>query len=718
METRHLLGDDPVNAAGDELDRQRFSDHVIQVLNRVRQQSESSVIALIGPWGSGKSSLLEMITDSIDELTRTAYPDAPEWRVADFNPWIHSDPVSMYVGFYSEIRSCLDGRQQWSEARESIGKWVQNAAPLGKLGGVARIDASSILEKLAETISGDTGAAAKKEKAEAALKECGVSILVVMDDLDRLTPEELLEVFKLIRLVGRLPNVYYLLSYDEKTLIDVLRRTDLAFGETSRANDYLEKIIQVRLDIPQLTRRQKLELADASLDAVRTNSQMNLSEEALKSIAALWADTLSSRLTTPRTIRRFFAQVDASYITVAEEVSFEDFLALTFLRTHEHRVYSEIQNHAGELTMHGFHPRSNENLKDRLERWTQNLRKWDVSDNNIDGVLQLLGRLFLPIKSALAGMEYGNEWLSEIARNKGVGHSDYFTRYFFFGVPSGDVSDAAIERAMTSLTNPTEGGAAATDLTQALKSDPERVIRKIRHFGALSQEAADRLLGVMADAYLSVPHNIGFLSSFSRHSIEALAEDLLSAYEPSALPDLLHNLTQSDGGYCLAVRGLRIAKVRARRADRAEDTERFNTAITEIISNKFQELRDVPLEEIEQTVFATVHQWVEADDESVRIFLRGQAEDNIWQLLHILERLVNRGTASTHAGTVLMGLEDETVDSILGLDYVFSRLSSEIDAASTDVLMVGLPDTPVNRRSVALAALNFARNRRSGVSEP
>lgn len=316
-----MLGDDPVNASGDELDRQRFSNHVIQVVNRVRQQSESSVIALIGPWGSGKSSLLEMITDSIDEVTRAEDPDAPEWRVADFNPWIHSDPVSMYVGFYSELRSCLPGRRQWSEARESIGKWVQNAAPIGKLGGVARIDASSMLEKLAEKISGDTGAAAKKEKAEAALKECGVSILIVMDDLDRLTPEELLEVFKLIRLVGRLPNVYYLLSYDEKTLIDVLRRTDLAFGETSRANDYLEKIIQVRLDIPQLTSRQKLELADASLDIVRANSQVNLSEETLKSIAALWADTLSSRLTTPRTIRRFFAQVDASYITVAEGFS-------------------------------------------------------------------------------------------------------------------------------------------------------------------------------------------------------------------------------------------------------------------------------------------------------------------------------------------------------------------------------------------------------------
>ena len=42
-------------------------------------------------------------------------------------------------------------------------------------------------------------------------------ILVVIDDLDRLQPDELLLVFKLIRLVGRLPSVGYILAFDERT---------------------------------------------------------------------------------------------------------------------------------------------------------------------------------------------------------------------------------------------------------------------------------------------------------------------------------------------------------------------------------------------------------------------------------------------------------------------------------------------------------------------
>ncbi|WP_399136029.1 P-loop NTPase fold protein [Streptomyces sp. NBUA17] len=50
--------------------------------------------------------------------------------------------------------------------------------------------------------------------------------MAITDDLGRLAPEELLVVFKPVRLAGHLPNVYYPISTDEQTLQDVLQRTD------------------------------------------------------------------------------------------------------------------------------------------------------------------------------------------------------------------------------------------------------------------------------------------------------------------------------------------------------------------------------------------------------------------------------------------------------------------------------------------------------------
>lgn len=672
------------------------------------------MIALIGSWGSGKSSILEMVRDSIDEVDRGESEDSPEWRVAEFNPWIHSDSLSMYMGFYSELRACLPGGERWSEARESIGNWIQNAAPLGKLGGIMRVDASTAFEKIAEKIAGDTSAATKKEKVEEALKESSVSILVVMDDLDRLTPEELLEVFKMIRLVGRLPNVYYLLSYDEKTLMDVLCRTDLAFADQVRARSYLEKMIQVRLDMPALGDAQRAHLVNSSLGAVLENNEISLPESSLQAIASLWAEALAARLTTPRGIRRFFAQVDSSYVTVADEVNFIDFLALTFLRTHEPRVYYGLQGHRQELTMRagvstvGLH---NESPKDKLTRWRQHVQSWGVAPEHQDGVLAILAKLFLPVRYAVEGMEYGRDWLSDVAKHKGVGHADYFSRYFFFGVPSDDIPDSVVDAALDSLSEGRESDHISV-LLEALEMDPERVVRKVRNYGDLGVEGNLKILHLMAEKYFAIPDEIGFLSTFSRYSVEGFAADLFFEGKPQPLEENLEVIAQSDGGYCMSVRGLGRARARANRSGKEGLVGRLTEDIRRLISGRFERAKYEPISSVNQSVFGTIHTWAEIDSEAVRGFLRTQSESGTWPLLQIIERLVNRGTTSARPGPVLMGLEDGVIDGALGLDYVFEQLSSEIDAASTDVLMEGLPDTIENRRLVALAALSFARHRR------
>jgi predicted KAP-like P-loop ATPase len=715
MDFQNLLDDAPVDASGDALERKRFSEHAVRVINRVRLQSESSVIALVGPWGSGKSSVLEMIKDSIDESSIEGQDEDQEWRIADFNPWIHSDPVSMYVGFYSELRACLPGRRRWSEARESLGKWVQTAAPLGKIGGLVRIDASSALEKLAEKIAGDTSASAKKDRAEEALRECGVSILVVMDDLDRLTPDELLEVFKMIRLVGRLPNVYYLLSYDEKTLTDALCRTELAHERPDRARAYLEKIIQIRLDLPILSFTQRSQLVDACLDVVLTNNGISLTESSVNEIAALWHESLSLRLATPRSVRRFFAQVDATYATVSGEVNFVDFLTMTFLRTYEPEVHAGLYDNADELTMRGRYRSSLSNGEEHTEtlaRWRENLRSWKVAKAHLDGVLAMLATLFLPIKSATQGMEYGREWLDEVARRKGVGHVDYFSRYFFFGVPADDIPDSIIDKALTALSDGHEVKE-MRQLEAALKGAPEKTLRKIRHFGDLSNDGNKGLLRMLAATYLAITPDTGIVNAFNQRAVADMAAELYMKEASGELFSTLEGVTKSDSGYCMSVSSLGRMMARANRKNQEGDhsSERFKNILIQIISAKFESLKQRPLSEVDHTLFWTLYDWAKLDSSSVRSFLRSQAEADVWPLLEIIERLVSRGTGSEYRGIVLMGLKVETVELMLGLAYVFEKLATEIDAASTDVIMQGLPDTPANRRSVGLAALSFARHR-------
>lgn len=61
---------------------------------------------------------------------------------------------------------------------------------------------------------------------------------VVIDDIDRLSPDEALLIFRLVKSAGRLPNVMYLLVYDrqlaEKIVSETFRRAPTTWRRSSK----------------------------------------------------------------------------------------------------------------------------------------------------------------------------------------------------------------------------------------------------------------------------------------------------------------------------------------------------------------------------------------------------------------------------------------------------------------------------------------------------
>lgn len=195
MSQRTFFRDDP-DPSIDALERRQFAERTVRALSEVRRQSTSSVAGLIAPWGAGKSTTLAMIVEGLKEHEITP------WTVVDLNPWLYSDVDSLQLGFFVALREALPSDAKWNRTRERIGNFFTAISPAGKVNGLAGVDASSALEAFGQWVAGDVSANALKEKAESKLSELEKPILFVMDDLDRLTPEELLMVFKLVRLVG------------------------------------------------------------------------------------------------------------------------------------------------------------------------------------------------------------------------------------------------------------------------------------------------------------------------------------------------------------------------------------------------------------------------------------------------------------------------------------------------------------------------------------
>ena len=80
------------------------------------------------------------------------------------------------------------------------------------------------------------------------LHEHKTPVLVVLDDIDRLEPKEILNIMRLVRSTADLPYIVYLLSYDHDKVAQMLSKELSIDG-----HHYLEKIIQLPIKIPEVS---------------------------------------------------------------------------------------------------------------------------------------------------------------------------------------------------------------------------------------------------------------------------------------------------------------------------------------------------------------------------------------------------------------------------------------------------------------------------------
>ena len=194
-----------------------------------RGNAGSLVLAINGPWGSGKSSLAQLVANVLEE--RRNSPNGPD--LLDFNPWLYAKRGSLVVDFFANLRTWAGSGDQgggdiWSDIwRYGVAFWTRSGIlPRRSLHEARRIRVA-------------------KDHLCQELINRPRRIVVFMDDIDRLTVEEIGRLFWLVKMVADLPNVIYVLVYDRDV---VVRALDSLFDGHGLA--YLERIVQATVDLP------------------------------------------------------------------------------------------------------------------------------------------------------------------------------------------------------------------------------------------------------------------------------------------------------------------------------------------------------------------------------------------------------------------------------------------------------------------------------------
>jgi len=698
-----LLADDPLGDDGgrDLLGRRPFAAQVAALLDRVRSQSQSSVMALTGPWGAGKSSVLDMLETQLREHA------AQRWLITRFTPWVYSDLEAMQLGFLAELLQVLPEADRWSQTRAKVGGFVKKLAPLGAAGQLAGADASGVASFLADMLSGDTSADAVRGRAAGALENQDNAVLVIMDDLDRLEAPELLLVLKLVRLIGRLPNVYYLLSYDEETLYDVLQHTSLVGKSRARAHDYLEKLVQVRLDLPGLRPYHRDALVDAAFQTLLRSHPDVVSAEQLPRLQRRLQEHLLPYLDSPRTIKRVFGQVDAFFASVSGEVDFTDFLCITWLRCERPSVHRLLQ-HRRDDALGQSSAFTQRNLAHRFShqqpaesRWPGWLSSAGVGEGEIDSMISLLGDLFPAIRAETRRESLQDWFFEDVASRSGVGHRYFFDRYFSYGVPEDDLSESVVRQAIDDLANG-RTSEVTDSLGAALSDEPIRTAWRVDRALPVPTSAVAPLLNYCAEAYARVGEDERSIVSGPAHSLERLTRHLLQGVDAAGVAQEITDLSQTPAGMTL-VEQFVAWEVRAATAGERGTTppevawrQAVTRAASDALQIKFARLAIMAISEVQAADVASWWSWRQFDKSAAMNWLKAQVDSGTWDLFFTLSRWVTHAISSSH-GQVAHELELHFVDQVFGLSDVVQRLQEELLQPLPDVDWDHLPDTTSNR---------------------
>ncbi len=473
-----FIPEGPIDDIEDDiLGRKSFSVHLSGALKSWTEK-DSLVIAIYGEWGSGKTSLVNMATGIIQKTA-----DGPEKPgVVRFNPWVYSESRDILTSFISEIVKNIKKDKRPSkrliknleyylgmisiaptqaEQQSGLNAVITILAFLGISFGQIVANSTIALSALM-TWAGIVGlgyllinAALKKLLSFLKLSEAyhtktvdevksdicselsarNKKLLIVIDDIDRLTTEEMRSIFRIIRTNADFPNTIYLLSFDRNV---VEKNLSIQAGVSGR--DYLEKIVQVSFDVPKISEDKVAKYLLKELDHVLQSLPKSATRFFEKS-EVHWANVFNSGFryyfSNLRDVKRYIGSVGFNisqmFIGGEMEVNPIDFFAIELIRIFEPEFYRFILNNKSLFTSIGDDGASREEKK----KVVQESFALAGSPNNLR---ELVFTLFPQVKGFADGFgntHYDSGWQSTWTKELRICSHRFFNAYFNY-IPAGD----------------------------------------------------------------------------------------------------------------------------------------------------------------------------------------------------------------------------------------------------------------------------------------
>jgi hypothetical protein len=379
------------------------------------------IVAVFGPWGSGKTSFANLLSAELRAVGATCV-----W----FNPWQFTNVEALTLAFFDLLATSLfRPKDVDSQAvRESFYHYAegvtslslsQSAAPRRR--GLRPQDSTGLLSQ-----------PALQEQRDALVKLYAGNprpVIVFIDDIDRLFSIEIRLLIQLVKSNADFPNLKFVLLFQKET-IEAALKTDGQSG-----GDFLEKIIEISIELPLI--RGNRYVTDLLKDVADIFGEL---AELTEADNDRWQRLLQAGILKPfTTLRQKNRLIDRLHlhrwnIESSIDINLVDLLSLEILRAIDYDLYSSVRRHGHALTETGASVRSRQYQEDDGSAFLADV----VADGS--SADPRLGREILLSLFPCFGTPGASRTPSEDERAFRICRSRHFPKYFFEGLLPDEMS--------------------------------------------------------------------------------------------------------------------------------------------------------------------------------------------------------------------------------------------------------------------------------------
>lgn len=439
MTDDELFRGNPIkHGSEDLLDRSGIADGVSRLICNDNQK-ECCTIGILGPWGCGKSSIINMIRENVEKNRKDVV-------FIDFSPIDYQSTAEDIARIFFEVLIVGLKRHKRSlsflgykrDMKKIAGKSIETAARVF----FSPKDVNPIIANIKE-LSGAIFDPANhdpvdivRDKISILLTKSKIKLAIVIDDLDRLMPGEAAQILKLIRITACFDNVYYILGYDE---IILSKQIDKFSGYDGHG--YLEKFIQVPVHLPEINSDLLQRILFNHISIILTSYQFEIKDITSSVCRAIPLKTMRDLYIL---LNRFRFKIGMC----PGDICPEDLLALTFIEMKDLELYNWLFDNRFDLCK----------IKSPFMRDSE---VDDPNNHDFDLLREYTGRSVDPKLNGAAFFMYPHlgksyyEFIDPDVRKDRIRSSISCSTYFILNESSIPVSNSQIDRI---INNPDCGG--------------------------------------------------------------------------------------------------------------------------------------------------------------------------------------------------------------------------------------------------------------------